>query len=106
MITMAAAGAFPPAIQTVTALSAVPQLVVPLRTERMYLCVQNVGASDLALGFISSWNGAGATLSPGGLGRQGGFFVWQKNYIPTNGIHACSLSSAGSTIAIIECVTV
>lgn len=95
-----------PAIQTVATLSTAWQLIAPIRAGRAFLSIENIGASDIAVGFSSTWSGAaGTVLSPGGLGAQGGFFVWESGYIPCNPIYAVLLSSAGSAVSIIECIT-
>ena len=89
--------------QTVAAVANTASLVVGRNDTRNYLCIQNVGANDINIGFDPNAKptaGNGTTLSPGGLGKQGGFFIWEKNYIPTNPIYA--ISAAGSTIVVLE----
>lgn len=89
--------------QTVVALAAgVPLPIVAANTRRAYLLIENIGAGDFNLG----WDAApqpllGTTLSPGGLGKQGGFLEFKAPCpIPVNAIFAISV--AGSTIAISE----
>lgn len=87
--------------QTVAAVTSSVALVVPRKIERNYLCIQNVGSNDLTFGFDNTiTSGNGTVLSPGGLGKQGGFFIWEKNFIPANPIYA--ISAAGSTIIVLE----
>jgi hypothetical protein len=82
----------------ITLASSAAVQVLPRNESRIYLCVQNVGANDLQIGFSSTLaSGLGVTLSPGGLGSQGGFFVWDSNgFVPTNPIYA--VSAVGTTI--------
>lgn len=77
------------------------QLVVGGNSLRNYLLIENAGAADLEFGFDSTLAvGTGIVLSPGGLGKQGGFLVWDGNFIPTNPIYV--ISATGSTIVVLE----
>jgi hypothetical protein len=81
--------------------TAVAKQVIPGNSLRNYLLIENVGTNDLEFGFDSSLAvGSGIVLSPGGLGKQGGFLVWDGNFIPTNPIWV--ISAVGSTITILE----
>jgi hypothetical protein len=84
----------------VTLASGTTTQILPRNETRVYLCIQNVGANDLQIGFSSTLAaGLGVTLSPGGLGAQGGFFVWDSNgFVPTNPVYA--VSASGSTIVV------
>jgi hypothetical protein len=87
--------------KTAKVATAAPQLVVPGNSLRNYLLIENAGANDLEFGFDASLAvGAGIVLSPGGIGKQGGFLVWDGNFIPTNPIYV--ISAAGSTIVVLE----
>lgn len=88
--------------QTAVTLSAgVVTAILPRNDQRNYLCLQNVGSNDLQFGFVSTLTaGNGTTLSPGGLGKQGGFFLWDGNWIPANSIYA--VSTSGTTIIAVE----
>ncbi len=75
--------------------------VVPGNSLRNYLLIENAGTADLEFGFDSGLAvGTGIVLSPGGLGKQGGFLVWDGNFIPTNPIYV--ISQLGSTVVVLE----
>lgn len=91
--------------QTVVVLApgvAPAQPIIPVNLRRAYLLIENIGAADFNLGWdIAPAAGQGTTLSPGGLGRQGGFLEFKAPCpIPTNAILA--ISATGSTIVISE----
>lgn len=86
--------------QTVATVTSAATEIVKRNVQRNYLCVQNVGTNDLTIGFTSTiTDGNGTVLSPGGIGKQGGFFEW-KEFIPTNPVYA--ISAAGTTIVVLE----
>lgn len=89
-------------VQTVVTLSpGVVTSIIPRNALRNYLCIQNVGSNDLQFGFTNTLvAGNGTTLSPGGLGKQGGFFLWERNWVPDNSIYA--VSTTGTTIIVLE----
>jgi hypothetical protein len=89
--------------QTAVALSAgQSKLILPANQRRGYLLIENVGANDLTLGWDSApVAGLGTTLSPGGLGSQGGSLEFKTpGPVPTNAIYA--ISASGSTIVASE----
>ena len=88
--------------QTVVTLSAgITTFILGSNNQRNYLLIQNVGQNDLQIGFNNSLTaGNGTTLSPGGLGAQGGSILFDQTYIPQNTIYA--VSAIGSTIVILE----
>lgn len=88
--------------QTVVTVANAATLIVGRNDTRNYLCIQNVGANDINIGFEPGTvtAGNGTTLSPGGLGKQGGFFLWDGDFIPTNPIYA--ISAVGSTVVVLE----
>jgi hypothetical protein len=90
-------------VQTVVTLSAgVATKIINRNDLRLYLSLQNVGAADLQFGFDNTLtSGNGTTLSPGSGGnKQGGFFIWNDQNIPSNAIYA--ISAVGTTIAVLE----
>ena len=87
--------------KTSVAVNATAQRIIAGNSLRNYLLIENSGTGDIEFGFDSTLVvGAGVVLSPGGLGKQGGFLVWDGNFIPTNAIWV--VSSAGSTVTILE----
>lgn len=85
-------------VQTVLSNLTTVQRVVPTNTERNYLMIQNIGSVDVTIGFTSDLTaGNGITLSPGGLGSQGGYLIWEKEFIPTNPIYAAA-ATAGTVV--------
>lgn len=89
--------------QTVVVLAAgVPQLILATNMRRAYLLIEDIGGADINLGWDAAPGaGLGTTLSPGGLGKQGGFLEFKAPCpIPTNALWA--ISAAGSTIVVSE----
>jgi hypothetical protein len=80
----------------------VPVQVLPGNSLRNYLLIQNIGEVDIMFGFDASITPShGVTLSPGGsAGGQGGFLLWQDNFIPSNPIWVCSANA--SSVAVLE----
>jgi hypothetical protein len=75
--------------------------IIAGNSSRNYLWIGNVGSNDLTIGFDSTLTaGNGMVLSPGNPGKQGGSFVWQEPFIPTNPIWAAA--STATTIVIME----
>lgn len=89
--------------QTVVVLGAgVATQIVASNLRRAYLLIEDIGANDINLDYDKApVAGLGTTLSPGGLGKQGGFLEFKVPCpIPTNAVWA--ISAAGSTIALTE----
>ncbi|MCA6108101.1 hypothetical protein [Bradyrhizobium cenepequi] len=75
---------------------------VPGNSLRNYLLIQNIGGDNIVVGFDSSVTPeTGIILAPGGTaGGQGGFFLWQDDFIPSNPIWVCSINP--SSVAVLE----
>jgi hypothetical protein len=73
-------------------------MLLPRNPKRNYLCIQNIGTSDLSFGFNSAII-SGTTLSPGSAGKQGGFFIWE-HAVHTGSVYA--FSASGTTCAVME----
>jgi hypothetical protein len=85
---------FPTALQ--------PVQVVSGNTRRNYLLIQNTGLDDIVIGLDPSVTPTtGVVLAPGRAAPgQGGFLLWQDNFIPTNPIWICSVNV--SSVAVLE----
>jgi hypothetical protein len=80
-----------------------PVRVLDRNELRNYLLIQNVGGENITFGFDSSvTDGNGIVLAPGGTAgpAQGGFLLWQDNFIPSNAIYVAS--AAASSVAVLE----
>jgi hypothetical protein len=67
---------------------------------RDYLLIQNIGESDITIGFDPSVMPENGIMLAPGVGGQGGFFLWQDTFIPTNAIYVAS--AAASSVAVLE----
>src|SRR5438128_626343 len=88
--------------QTVIAVPANTDTLLGSSISRRYLCLMNIGAGLVTLGFDqaavagSGWALEGATTS----GHQGGSMCWDGAIVAANSVHA--ISAAGSTLVVLE----
>jgi hypothetical protein len=87
-------------VDTVAAAPAVQ--AIPGNSLRNYLLIQNIGGDDIVIGFDPTVTPTtGVVLAPGSTAPgQGGFFLWQDNFIPSNAIWVCSANA--SSVAVLE----
>jgi len=91
-----------PLAQSVITVPANTDTVLGSSTSRRYLCLMNIGAGLVTLGFDqaavagSGWALEGATTS----GHQGGSMCWDGAIVAANSVHA--ISAAGSTLVVLE----
>jgi hypothetical protein len=91
-----------PLAQSVIAIPANTDTVLGSGISRRYLCLMNIGAGLVTLGFDqpavagSGWALESATTS----GHQGGSMCWDGAAVAGNAVHA--ISAAGSTIVVLE----
>jgi hypothetical protein len=91
-----------PISQTVISLAAANDAVLGSSTGRRYLCLMNVGADLVTLGFDgpavagSGWALEGAS----DIGHQGGSMCWDGATVAGSVVHA--ISAAGSTVVVLE----
>ena len=91
-----------PLAQSVIALPANTDIVLGSGISRRYLCLMNIGAGLVTLGFDaaavagSGWALEGATTA----GHQGGSMCWDGAIVVAGAVHA--ISAAGSTLVVLE----
>src|SRR3954465_7454862 len=91
-----------PLAQTVVAIPANTDTLLGSGISRRYLCLMNIGAGLVTLGFDqpavagSGWALEGTTTP----GHQGGSMCWDSAIVAAGAVHA--ISAAGSTIVVLE----
>ena len=91
-----------PITQTVVTLAAGSDAVLGANKSRRYLCLMNIGAGLVTLGFDeaavtgSGWALEGASAD----GHQGGSMCWESAIVAGSVVHA--ISAAGSVLTVLE----
>jgi hypothetical protein len=91
-----------PVIQSVVTLPAGVDTILGSALNRRYLCLMNIGAGLVTLGFDQAavagtgWAMEGAS----GAGHQGGAMCWESAIVAASAVHG--ISAAGSTVVVLE----